>query len=105
MQQLQREWMDQAVVSRCSSPRLRRVHSYLTPEESRSYLTRLKNNAQPPCCSIRYGNVSRLYGVTTALHMVIIDPAGKVIYNGGIDNKPTTNAAEFAGTSIYSGKG
>jgi hypothetical protein len=33
--------------------------------------------------------------------MIVIDPSGRVIYNGAIDNKPTTFAADLAGATNY----
>ncbi len=34
------------------------------------------------------GNVGRLYGAKTTPHMYVIDPAGKLVYRGDIDNDP-----------------
>lgn len=100
MQGLQREWMDRGVVWLLLTSSAEGFHSYLTSEESRSYLAQLK--ATPTAMLLDTpGTVSRLYGVTTALHMVIIDPTGRVVYNGGIDNKPTTQVADLAVATNY----
>jgi peroxiredoxin len=40
------------------------------------------------------GKVGQTYGARTTPHMWVIDPAGKVIYTGGIDDKPTFGAAD-----------
>ena len=37
------------------------------------------------------------YGAKTTPHMYIIDPRGTLVYNGGIDNKPTPNPADING--------
>ncbi|HTQ11848.1 MAG TPA: thioredoxin family protein [Fimbriimonadaceae bacterium] len=37
------------------------------------------------------GTVGHLYGAKTTPHMFVIDPKGTVIYNGAIDDKPTTD--------------
>ena len=37
------------------------------------------------------GTVGTAYGARTTPHMYIIDPAGKVVYNGAIDDKRSTN--------------
>jgi AhpC/TSA family len=37
------------------------------------------------------GTVGRAYGAKTTPHMYIIDPSGKVVYNGAIDDKRSTN--------------
>ncbi|BAC91905.1 thioredoxin family protein [Gloeobacter violaceus] len=39
------------------------------------------------------GKIGQLYGAKTTPHMYIINPEGKLIYNGAIDDKPTTDAA------------
>ena len=103
MQRLQREWMDRGVAWLLLASSAEGFHSYLTPEESRSYLAELK--ATPTAMLLdTAGTVSRLYRVTTALHMVIVDPTGRVVYNGGIDNKPTTQVADLAVATNYVSK-
>lgn len=42
------------------------------------------------------GNVGRAYGAKTTPHIFIIDPAGKLVYAGGIDDKPSTDVADIA---------
>ena len=42
------------------------------------------------------GTVGRLYGAKTTPHMFVIDPSGKVIYAGGIDDKASTDQADIA---------
>lgn len=42
------------------------------------------------------GNVGRAYGAKTTPHIFIVDPAGKLVYAGGIDDTPTTDAADIA---------
>jgi peroxiredoxin len=37
------------------------------------------------------GGVGRAYNAKTTPHMYIIDPSGKVVYNGAIDDKRSTN--------------
>ncbi len=40
------------------------------------------------------GTVGKAYGAKTTPHMYIIDPAGKVVYNGAIDDKRSTDVAD-----------
>lgn len=42
------------------------------------------------------GKVGRAYGARTTPHMYIVDPQGKLVYAGAIDNKPTANPADVA---------
>ncbi|QAY75834.1 thioredoxin family protein [Sphingosinicella sp. BN140058] len=43
------------------------------------------------------GTVGRGYGAVTTPHMYVIDRAGRLVYAGGIDDKPTANPADVAG--------
>lgn len=100
MQRMQQEWMKRGVVWLLVTSSAEGNHSYLTPEESRAYLPSI--NAAPTAHVLdTRGVVGRQYGVTTALHMVIVNPEGTVVYNGAIDDKPTTSAADLATARNY----
>ena len=47
------------------------------------------------------GKVGRAYGARTTPHMYIVDPAGKLVYAGGIEDKATTNTADIPGATNY----
>jgi peroxiredoxin len=47
------------------------------------------------------GQVGRAYGAKTTPHMYVIDPAGKLVYAGGIDDKPSTDVADIAAAKNY----
>jgi len=47
------------------------------------------------------GTVGRLYGAKTTPDMYVISPDGKLIYEGGIDNKPTPDRADIPGATNY----
>jgi peroxiredoxin len=47
------------------------------------------------------GKVGAAYGARTTPHMYIIDPAGKLIYMGGIDDKPSTSPRDIPGARNY----
>lgn len=47
------------------------------------------------------GKVGRAYGARTTPHMYIVDPAGTLVYAGGIDNKPSSNPADIASSTNY----
>jgi hypothetical protein len=42
------------------------------------------------------GTIGRGYGAKTTPHIYIIDAAGKLVYKGGIDDKPTADVADIA---------
>ena len=100
MQQRQAESMGRGVVWLLINSSTEGSHSYLTPEASREYFKGL--NATPTAALLdTTGKVGKLYGVTTALHMVIIDPSGKVAYNGAIDDQPKTESSSLVGAKNY----
>lgn len=100
MQRLQAEWMARGVVWLLVNSSAEGFHSFLTPEESRSYVAELK--ATPTAMLLdTAGTVGRLYGVSTALHMVVIDPAGKTIYNGAIDDQPRRESLSLLSATNY----
>lgn len=43
------------------------------------------------------GTVGRLYGARTTPHMFVIDPAGTLVYAGGIDDRPSTDPDDVKG--------
>ena len=47
------------------------------------------------------GKLGHLYEAKTTPHMFIIDPAQKVVYMGGIDNKRTPNPADIPEATNY----
>ena len=47
------------------------------------------------------GKVGRLYGAKTTPHMYVIDKEGLLIYNGAIDNKPSTRIEDIKDAENY----
>ncbi len=47
------------------------------------------------------GTIGRAYGARTTPHMYVIDPAGKLVYIGAIDSKPTANPSDIATATNY----
>lgn len=47
------------------------------------------------------GGIGRAYGARTTPHMYVIDPAGKLVYAGAIDSKPSSNADDIPGATNY----
>ena len=100
MQKLQAQWMAKGVVWLLVNSSSEGSHSFLTPQESRAYTSELKTT--PTAMLLDWtGKVGKAYGVFTALHMVIINPTGQVIYNGAIDDQPKTEAASLNGARNY----
>ncbi|HEY2801101.1 MAG TPA: thioredoxin family protein [Chthoniobacterales bacterium] len=47
------------------------------------------------------GKVGREYGATNTPHMFVINPEGKLIYEGAIDSKPSTNQSDIQTATNY----
>lgn len=47
------------------------------------------------------GTVGHLYGAKTTPHMFVIDKAGILVYQGAIDNRPSTRANDIAGATNW----
>jgi hypothetical protein len=47
------------------------------------------------------GSVGRLYGAKTTPHMYIINPQGRVVYAGAIDDKRSSNPDDIPGATNY----
>jgi peroxiredoxin len=48
-----------------------------------------------------HGKVGRAYGARTTPHMYVIDPQGKLVYAGAIDNKRSSNPADVKAATNY----
>jgi peroxiredoxin len=47
------------------------------------------------------GDVGRMYGAKTTPQMYVIDPAGTLLYNGAIDDKPSSRPSSLEGAHNY----
>lgn len=47
------------------------------------------------------GTVGRAYEAKTTPHMYVVDKAGRLVYMGGIDDKPTADPASLKGAKNY----
>lgn len=47
------------------------------------------------------GIMGRAYGAKTTPHMYVIDPGGRLVYMGGIDDRPTTDPDDIKGAKNY----
>ena len=100
MQELQKRYTDQGVVwlTICSSAPGKQGH--VTGAEAKALVA--EQGAAPSRFLLDpKGAVGRSYGAKTTPHMFVIDPKGTLLYNGAIDDKPTTNKADIAIAKNY----
>ena len=67
---------------------------HMTGAEAKSLIAR-KNIQSSNYLFDAKGLVGKAYGAKTTPHMYIIDGAGTLVYQGGIDDKPTANPADI----------
>ncbi len=100
MQALQREWTAKGVVWFTVISSARGEQGYVTPSEENAYL--VKMHADPTAVLMDpEGKVGRLYDAKTTPQMIVIDPSGKMIYDGAIDNRPTPDVEDIKGADNY----
>jgi hypothetical protein len=72
----------------------------MTADQENAYLQQVK--ASPTAVLLDpSGLLGHLYGAKTTPHMFIINPAGVLIYNGGIDDKATTDQSDIPTARNY----
>jgi hypothetical protein len=57
----------------------------------------------PPAPRVQVDLVSevRMYGATNTPHMYVVDPGGKLVYAGAIDDRSTSRKTDIAGANNY----
>ncbi|MEH6791595.1 thioredoxin family protein [Parasphingorhabdus sp.] len=69
---------------------------HMTGPEAKALIARQKGQASNYLLDTK-GLVGKAYGAKTTPHMYVIDSAGTLVYQGGIDDKPTANQADIKG--------
>lgn len=73
---------------------------YMSPQDLSTWFA--KSNARPNAILMdTAGDVARTYGARVTPHMFVIDPAGKLIYAGAIDDKRSSNPADVKTSFNY----
>src|SRR5687768_16054514 len=100
MQALQKKYADKGVVwiAIVSSAPGNQGHY---PNDEQNALTKKKGAAPHAMLIDESGTVGRMYDARTTPHMFVIDPQGTLVYLGGIDDKPTSRAADLKGARTH----
>jgi peroxiredoxin len=100
MQRLQREWTGRGVIWLTVASSAPGKQGYVTASEENAYLKQA--NAAPTAVLLdSTGTLGHLYEAKTTPHMFIISPKRILIYNGAIDDRPTTDLADVNGAKNY----
>ncbi|MGZ3489309.1 MAG: redoxin domain-containing protein [Isosphaeraceae bacterium] len=100
MQNLQKEWTEKGVVWFTVISSAPGKEGYVTPSQENDYMTKM--HASPTAALLDpEGNLGRLYNAKTTPHMYVIDPQGKLIYSGAIDDRPTPDRDDIRDADNY----
>ncbi|MGA8731293.1 MAG: redoxin domain-containing protein [Terracidiphilus sp.] len=100
MQALQKEWTGKGVVWFTVISSAPGEQGYVTPSQENAYLSQV--HADPTAVLMDPGGtLGRLYNAKTTPDMYVIDPSGKLIYSGAIDDRPTTDVSDVHGANNY----
>lgn len=100
MQSLQKEWTAKGVVWFTVISSAPGEQGYVTASQENDYL--LKMHAVPTAVLMDSdGKIGRLYNAKTTPQMIVIDPQGKLIYDGAIDDRPTPDPDDVKSADNY----
>jgi peroxiredoxin len=100
MQTLQKEWTGKGVVWFTVISSAPGAQGFVTASQENDYLAQM--HAAPTAALLDPdGKLGRLYNAKTTPDMYVIDPAGKLVYTGAIDNRPTPDAEDIKGADNY----
>jgi peroxiredoxin len=88
MESLQKRWTGKGVVWLSVISSAPGQEGYVSAAEENAYLSKM--HAAPTAAILDgSGEIGRLYAAKTTPHMFVIDPQGKLVYEGAIDDQPS----------------
>jgi peroxiredoxin len=100
MQALQKQWTQKGVVWLTVLSSAPGEQGYMTAAQENAYIGKV--HADPTAALLDpTGAIGHEYGAKTTPHMFVIDPSGKLIYDGAIDDHPTTDVSDIPASKNY----
>lgn len=100
MQALQKEWTAKGVVWLTILSSAPGEQGYMTAPEENAYIAKV--HADPTAAILDpKGVIGREYDAKTTPHMFVIDPSGKLIYAGAIDDHATPDQDDIKSSKNY----
>lgn len=100
MQALQKEWTAKGVVWLTILSSAPGKQGYMTAADENAWLKKV--GATPTAAILDpAGTIGLAYTAKTTPQMIVIDPAGKLVYDGAIDDHPTTDVADVPRSKNY----
>jgi AhpC/TSA family len=100
MQKLQSEYTGKGVIWLSIDSSAPGTEGNLTPEQAEKKMSEWKTR-QTALLLDTEGKTGRAYGAKNTPDMIIINPEGKIIYEGAIDSKATPNPADIPISTNY----
>src|SRR5436305_9799521 len=100
MQKLQREYTGKGVVWLTIDSNAPGSEGNLSPEQAQKVMKDL-NTKQTALLLDPEGKAGRAYNARNTPHMFVINPEGKIIYEGAIDSKASPNPADIPSSTNY----
>lgn len=100
MQKLQEEFTGKGVVWLTVDSSAPGKEGHLTAEQANAKMTEWKTK-QTAFVLDADGKAGQAYGAKNTPHMFVINPDGKIVYEGAIDSKATPNASDIASSTNY----
>jgi peroxiredoxin len=100
MQKLQTEYTSKGVVWFTIDSNAPGTEGSITPEQAQKITSSWKTH-QTALLLDPDGKAGRAYGAKNTPHMVIINPDGKIAYEGAIDSKASPNPADIPSSTNY----
>lgn len=100
MQATQKEWTSKGVVWLSVISSAPGEQGYSTPEKAKADFAANKSKATTVILDAT-GTLGKAYGAATTPHMYLIGPNGNLVYNGGMDDKATTDLADVKTAKNY----
>jgi alkyl hydroperoxide reductase subunit AhpC len=100
MQKLQKEWTARGVIWLTVISSAPGMQGYVTADQENAYMKQV--GAAPTAALLDpTGKLGHLYDAKTSPHMFVINPSGVLIYDGAIDDKPTTDLEDVPVATNY----
>jgi peroxiredoxin len=100
MQKLQEEFTGKGVVWLSVDSSAPGLEGHLTAEQANAKMTEWKTK-QTAFVLDPDGKAGQAYGAKNTPHMFVINPEGKIVYEGAIDSKASANPADIANATNY----
>jgi len=100
MQKLQEEFTGKGIVWLTIDSNAPGLEGHLTAEQANDKMAEWKTK-QTALVLDPDGKAGRSYGAKNTPHMFVINPEGKIVYEGAIDSKASPNPADIASATNY----